>query len=53
VSAAGPHIHVDVKLGADVASRGILACNAAAFEAVLPVVREIAEERGFRSAPPT
>jgi len=27
VSAAGPHIHVDVKLGADVASRGILAAT--------------------------
>jgi 3'(2'), 5'-bisphosphate nucleotidase len=34
------------------ASRGILACNSAAFEAVAPVVRELAEERGFRGQTP-
>jgi len=33
------------------ASRGILGCNAAAFETVLPVVRAIAEERGFQDEP--
>jgi 3'(2'), 5'-bisphosphate nucleotidase len=30
-----------------VASRGILACNAVAYDAIFPVVRSVADELGF------